>query len=261
MKRFIPSLLLGALIALVAASAPAQAQSQSAAPAAKPAAATHSQTASAAVHRTDPALLHPATLTAKSPDLYEVTFKTTAGDFVVQVTRAWAPIGADRFYNLVKHGFFTDAAFFRVVPGFIVQFGLSANPAVNKVWDKASIKDDPVTQSNHTAYLTFATAGPNTRTTQFFINLGENGALDGQGFAAFGKVTTGMDAVQKIYAGYGEAPDQAKITSDGKPYLDKNFPKLDRILSATVTSPAPAPAVHTAPAHKAATAPPAAKPQ
>jgi cyclophilin family peptidyl-prolyl cis-trans isomerase len=250
-KRFAPWLLIAMLSALVPAPTPAQAQSTT--PAAKPATAAHPH---AATSGTDPALLHPATLTAKAPDVYEVTFKTTAGDFVVTVTRAWAPLGADRFYNLVRHRFFTDAAFFRVVPGFIVQFGLSANPAVNKVWDKASIKDDPVTQSNHTAYLTFATAGPNTRTTQLFINLGENGSLDGQGFAAFGQVTNGMDVVQKIYSGYGESPDQAQITSQGKTYLDKSFPKLDHIISATVTSPAPP--VHTTPAHKAA--PAAAKP-
>jgi peptidyl-prolyl cis-trans isomerase A (cyclophilin A) len=241
-KRLVPWFFIALLFALVPATTPAQAQSTT--PAAHPhATAPHS----------DPALLHPATLTAKAPDVYEVTFKTTAGDFVVTVTRAWAPIGADRFYNLVKHGFFTDAAFFRVVPGFIVQFGLSANPAVNKVWDKASIKDDPVTQSNHPGYLTFATAGPNTRTTQLFINYGENAAaLDAQGFAAFGKVTTGMDVVQKIYSGYGESPDQAMITDQGKAYLDKSFPKLDHIISATVTSPLPP--VHTTPAHKAAPA-------
>jgi len=249
-KRFTPWFLIALLIALVPATTPAQDQSQSTAPAAKPATAAHPH--STAPH-TDPALLHPATLTAKSPDVYEVTVKTTAGDFVVTVTRAWAPLGADRFYNLVKHGFFTDAAFFRVVPNFIVQFGLSANPAVNKVWDNASIKDDPVTQSNHTGYLTFATRGPNTRTTQLFINLAENGSqLDGQGFAAFAQVTTGMDVVQKLYSAYGESPDQARITSEGKAYLDKSFPKLDHIISATVTSPAPA--VHTTPAHKAAPA-------
>jgi peptidyl-prolyl cis-trans isomerase A (cyclophilin A) len=248
-KRFVPLFVIALLVALVPAITPAQSPSQSAAPAAKPAAATHPHPTTPS---TDPALLHPATLTAKAPDVYEVTFKTTAGDFVVTVTRAWAPLGADRFYNLVKHRFFTDAAFFRVMPGFIVQFGLSANAAVNKVWDKASIKDDPVTQSNHTGYLTFATAGPNTRTTQLFINLAENAPLDGQGFAAFGQVTSGMDVVQKIYSSYGESPDQSQITAQGKPYLDKNFPKLDRIISATVTSPAPA--VHTTPAHKAAPA-------
>ncbi len=200
----------------------------------------------------DPGLLHPATLKATAPDQYEVTFKTTAGDFVVSVTRAWAPLGADRFYNLVKHGFFTDASFFRVVPGFVVQFGLNANPQINAAWEKAPIKDDPVTQSNHIGFLTFATAGPNTRTTQLFISLGENAQLDSMGFAAFGQVTTGMDMVQKIFSGYGESPDQAQITAQGKAYLDKSFPKLDHIISATVTSPAPAPPIHhTAPAHKA----------
>lgn len=188
---------------------------------------------------TDSALLHPATLTAKAPDVYDVKFTTTKGDFVVQVTRAWAPLGADRFYNLVQHGFFTDAAFFRIVPGFIVQFGLSADPAVNKVWHSANIKDDRVTQSNRPGSLTFATAGPNTRTTQLFINYGNNTFLDSQGFAPFGKVTSGMDVVQKLYSGYGERPDQGAITTEGKAYLDKNFPNLDRIKSATVVSPAP----------------------
>jgi peptidyl-prolyl cis-trans isomerase A (cyclophilin A) len=190
---------------------------------------------------TDPALLHPATLQGKAPDVYEVKFTTTKGDFVVQVTRAWAPVGADRFYNLVMHGFFTDAAFFRIVPGFIVQFGLSADPGVNKVWHSANIKDDPVTQSNRPGSLTFATAGPNTRTTQLFINFGNNTFLDSQGFAPFGKVTSGMDVVQKLYSGYGERPDQGAITNEGKAYIDKNFPNLDRIKSATVVSPAAAP--------------------
>ncbi|MGA7919328.1 MAG: peptidylprolyl isomerase [Candidatus Acidiferrales bacterium] len=226
-----------------------RAQAQSTTAPATSSTATHH----AAGTKTDPALMHPATLTAKAPDQYEVTFKTTAGDFVVQVTRAWAPLGADRFYNLARHGFFTDAAFFRVVPGFVIQFGLSANPAVNKVWDTAKIKDDGVTQSNKEGYLTFATAGPNTRTTQLFINLADNARLDSMGFSAFGQVTSGMDVVQKIYSGYGEQPDQALITSEGKAYLDKNFPKLDHIISAAITSPAPA--AHTAPAHKAAAKP------
>jgi peptidyl-prolyl cis-trans isomerase A (cyclophilin A) len=199
---------------------------------------------------TDPLLLQPEKLTAKSPDVYEVKLTTTKGDIVVQVTRAWAPIGADRFYNLVKHGFYNDAAFFRIVPGFIVQFGLSANPAVNKAWRSANIKDDPVTQSNRPATLTFATAGPNTRTTQLFINLGNNGPLDGQGFAPFGQVTSGMDVVQKLYSGYGERPDQGSITNEGKAYLDKNFPNIDRIESATIVTPGAAGAAPTKPAPK-----------
>ncbi|HXO45616.1 MAG TPA: peptidylprolyl isomerase [Candidatus Cybelea sp.] len=186
----------------------------------------------------DPALLHPATLTAKSPETYQVKFVTTKGDFVVDVTRAWAPLGADRFYNLVKHGFFTDAAFFRNVPGFIVQFGLSADPGVNKVWQSANIKDDSKKESNAPGTITFATAGPNTRTTQLFINFGNNTFLDSQGFTPFGKVTSGMDVVQKLYSGYGERPDQGAITSQGKAYLDKNFPNIDMIKSATIVSPA-----------------------
>jgi peptidyl-prolyl cis-trans isomerase A (cyclophilin A) len=187
---------------------------------------------------TDPALLHPSQLTAKAPDTFDVKFTTTKGDFVVHVTRSWAPIGADRFYNLVKHGFFTDATFFRVVPGFIIQFGLSANPAVNRVWQPATIKDDPVTQSNKPGTITFATAGPNTRTTQLFINFGDNKFLDGQGFSPFGTVTSGMEVVQSLYSGYGEKPDQGAIQSQGKAYLDKNFPNLDTIKSATIVTPA-----------------------
>jgi peptidyl-prolyl cis-trans isomerase A (cyclophilin A) len=248
-KRISTCLTFCFLAAIFPAGVSAQAGGTTATP--KPSPATHH----AAASHLDPALLHPSTLKATAPDEYEVTFKTTGGDFVVKVTRAWAPLGADRFYNLVKHGFFTDAAFFRVVPGFVVQFGLSASPAVNAAWEKAYIKDDPVTQSNHTGFLTFATAGANTRTTQLFISLGENARLDSMGFSAFGQVTSGMDVVQKIFPGYGESPDQAQITAEGKAYLDKNFPKLDRVLSATVTSPAPAAPVHhtsTAPAHKPA---------
>ena len=225
---------------------PAMAGQTPASPKPPTSAASHPKTTSMT---TDPALLHPATLKAKAPDTFEVTFSTTKGDFVVQVTRAWAPLGVDRFYNLVKHGFFSGAPFFRIVPGFIVQFGLTGDPAVNKVWRDANIKDDPVTQSNTPGTLTFATAGPNTRTTQLFINLGSNGGLDRQGFAPFGKVTSGMDVVQALYSGYGEAPDQNNITTQGKDYFMKNFPKLDLIKSAAVSSPA-APAggaVHSAP--------------
>ena len=181
-----------------------------------------------------PSLMNPASLTAKAPELYKAQFTTTKGDFVVEVHRDWAPLGADRFFNLVKNGFFTDAAFFRVVPGFIVQFGLGANPAVNQVWQKANIKDDPVKQSNKRGTLTFATAGPNTRTTQLFINFRDNAPLDSQGFAAFGTVTEGMEIVDKLYAGYGEKPDQGRITSEGKAYLDKSFPMLDRITAAKI---------------------------
>jgi peptidyl-prolyl cis-trans isomerase A (cyclophilin A) len=186
--------------------------------------------------------MKPASLTAQAPDLFTVNFATTKGDFVVEVHRAWAPHGADRFYNLVKAGFFTDVAFFRYVPGFIVQFGIPADPRVAKVWHGARIPDDPVKQSNTTGTVVFATAGPNTRTTQLFVNLNDNAGLDGQGFAAFGKVVQGMSIVQKLYSGYAEKPDQVRIESEGKAYLDQNFPKLDSVKSATVLSEEAAPA-------------------
>src|SRR5579863_2232736 len=155
-----------------------------------------------------PSLLNPQTLKATAPAVFKARFTTTVGDFVVEVHRDWAPLGADRFYNLVKYGYFTNASFFRVVPGFVVQFGLSADPAVNKVWHQARIQDDPVKQSNKRSYLVFATAGPNTRTTQLFINYVDNARLDGMGFAPFGTVVEGMDVVDKIFPGYGERPRQ-----------------------------------------------------
>src|SRR5262249_9763888 len=152
----------------------------------------------------------------------------------VQVTRVWAPKGADRFYNLVKNGFFDGTRFFRVVPGFVVQFGLSDNPAVSARWHTASIPDDPVTQHNTRGTITFATAGPNTRTTQLFINFGDNTNLDSQGFAPFGKVVDGLEVVDKIYSGYGERPDQKLIESQGTAYLASQFPRLDSIAKATI---------------------------
>ena len=182
----------------------------------------------------DSALMHPDSLKAKAPASYRVAFKTTAGNFTVAVTRAWAPIGADRFYNLVKHGYFNGESFFRVVPGFVVQFGLSGNATLNTVWPTASIQDDPVKQTNAAGTLSFADSGPNSRTTQLFINLGDNARLDGMGFAPFGKIVSGMDAVKKIYSGYGETPDQAQITASGDTYLKANFPHLDRIISARI---------------------------
>ena len=181
-----------------------------------------------------PSLMNPGSLRAKAPDNYKVQFTTTKGNVVIDIHRDWAPLGADRFYNLVRNGFFTDAAFFRVVPNFIVQFGLGANPAVNKIWQNANIRDDSVKESNKRGTLTFATAGPNTRTTQLFINLKDNAPLDSQGFAPFGTVVEGMDIVDKINSAYGERPDQGRITAEGKAYLDKNFPQLDRITAAKV---------------------------
>lgn len=185
-------------------------------------------------------LLQPASLKAQAPAKYRVKFVTTKGNFVVEVTRAWAPLGADRFYNLVKNGFFANASFFRVVQGFVVQFGMSADPAVSMAWQDAKIPDDPVAQSNLRGSLTFATSGRNTRTTQLFINLKDNTQLDRMGFSPFGKVVKGMEVVDRLYSGYGDArpggrgPDQSRINNEGKSYLDKEFPKLDSIKEAVI---------------------------
>src|ERR1700691_4128071 len=202
----------------------ATAQTPTPAPAKKPATAAKGPAAAKTPY--EPALLQPATLRAKAPAEYEVKFVTTQGDFTVKVTRAWAPNGADRFYNLVRHHFYDGATFFRVLPGFMAQFGLSAYPEVSKAWDTATIKDDPIVQSNHRGFLSFATAGPNTRTTQVFVNYGNNEALDRSGFSAFAVVTDGMDVVDKLYSGYGEGapdghgPDQGLIGSKGHLYLE-----------------------------------------
>jgi peptidyl-prolyl cis-trans isomerase A (cyclophilin A) len=192
-----------------------------------------------------PALSNPLSLNAKAPDVYWAKFDTTKGTFVIKVTRDWAPIGADRFYNLVKNGFYNGARFFRMIPGFIVQFGISADPKVSAAWHDADIQDDPVKQSNAAGTVTFATAGPDTRTTQVFINLADNQMLDSRGFAPFGAVTEGMDVAKSFYSGYGEGapqgngPDQQLIQSQGEAYLAANFPKLDKIKSATISQSAP----------------------
>jgi peptidyl-prolyl cis-trans isomerase A (cyclophilin A) len=197
----------------------------------------------------DKALLTPTTLNAKAPETFDVKFTTSAGDFVVHVTRDWAPIGADRFYNLVKHHYFDGVAFFRVLREprpFMAQFGLSPYPEVNKAWENASIHDDPVKHSNKRGTITYAAqTAPNTRSTQVFINFADNSFLDASRFAPFGEVTSGMDVVDKLYGGYGEGapqgagPDQDKASNQGRAYLEKNFPKLDIIKTATiVTAPA-----------------------
>ena len=185
-------------------------------------------------------LLNPASLHATAPADFKAEFVTTKGNFVVEVHKEWAPMGADRFYNLVRGGFFTNAAFFRVVPNFMVQFGLNANPAVNSAWRNANLRDDPVKQSNKRGYITFATAGPNTRTTQLFINFKDNAFLDSQGFAPFGEVVEGLDVVDKINSQYGETPDQGAIQSQGDAYISKNFPNIDKIKSARILPAAPA---------------------
>jgi peptidyl-prolyl cis-trans isomerase A (cyclophilin A) len=181
-------------------------------------------------------LRNPAALTEKAPATYKVKFDTTAGAFVVQVHRDWAPNGADRFYNLVKAGFYDDVRFFRVIPNFMVQFGINGTPSVSTIWSRAQIKDDPVKQSNKRGYITFATAGPNTRTTQVFINFRDNANLDGQGFAPFGEVVDGMNVVDKLYSQYAGKPQEqfVKIQSEGNTFLNKEFPKLDYIKKATI---------------------------
>jgi peptidyl-prolyl cis-trans isomerase A (cyclophilin A) len=228
---------------------------QTTAPAAKPKSTT---TTHAATHAAtyDRALLHPSTLNAKAPDTYQVQFETTRGEFTMTITRAWAPLAADRFYNLVKHHYFDGARFFRVSPGFVVQFGLSAYPEVNAAWDKATIKDEPVTQKNLRGTITFAkTAMPNSRGTQLFINLKDNTFLDSQGFAPFGVIDgKGINVVEMMYDQYGDAAgvnDQENITKGGEKYMAQHYPKLDKITSATLIG-----AAATAPA----TAKPAAKP-
>ena len=244
---------------LIAAAIPASAQTGNTAPAKRKSSTAQKSTAAKSYDR---ALLHPALLKDKAPETYQVKFETSKGDFTVSVTRAWAPQGADRFYNLAEHHFFDNESFFRVLKGFVAQFGISAYPALNAVWQKATIKDDPVTQSNKKYFLTFAKANdPNTRTTQFFINLADNPRLDGMGFAPFGQVTEGMNVVATLYTDYGEGPptgsgpDQDKIQEQGKAYLDKNFPNLDFIKTTTLT-PAPSPATHrTLPAKKTVPAP------
>ncbi|MCC6144733.1 MAG: peptidylprolyl isomerase [Candidatus Hydrogenedentes bacterium] len=166
---------------------------------------------------------------AEAPDTFKVKFHTSAGDFTLKVTKALAPIGVDRFYELVKMGFYDDARFFRVVPGFVVQFGLPGDPALGAEWRAKRIKDDAVKASNKPGTISFATAGANTRTTQLFINLGNNANLDGMGFAPFGEVVEGLDVVQKINSAHGERPNQGAIQQAGNEYLKKTFPDLDYI--------------------------------
>jgi peptidyl-prolyl cis-trans isomerase A (cyclophilin A) len=202
-------------------------------------------------------LTNPATFKTQAPDTFKVKFTTPKGDFIVQVNRAWAPLGADRFYNLIRAGFFNDAHFFRLVKGFVVQFGIHANPAISRVWQNANLDDDPVRESNKRGTISYATRGPNTRTTQLFINLGDNGRLDGMGFAPFAAVVEGMDVVDKLYDGYGEEAQQGLIQEQGAAYLRKNFPMMDFIKSAVIIDPA-APAPAPAPAKPAAAAKPAA---
>lgn len=182
-------------------------------------------------------LRNPEQLKETAPATYKATFDTSAGAFVIEVHRDWAPNEADRFYNLVKNGFYDDCRFFRVVPGFMVQFGMNGNPAIQKIWQNTNMKDDPVKQSNKRGYVSFAQTGaPNSRSTQLFVNFADNTSLDhtGQGFAPFGQVVSGMNVVDKITAQYGERPDQGEIVNKGNAYLNASFPKLDYIKKATI---------------------------
>jgi peptidyl-prolyl cis-trans isomerase A (cyclophilin A) len=224
MKR----ILLGLLSALALASigfAADDAKPAAAAPDKKPDAATFAD---------------PSKLTEKAPESFKAKFTTTKGAFTIEVTRSLSPNGADRFYNLVKSGYFQDVAFFRVIPGFMGQFGIHGDPKVSAAWRGARIQDDPVKGSNKRGYVSFAMAGPNTRTTQFFINLVDNSNLDSMGFSPFGKVVEVQDIVDKINGEYGEGaprgrgPNQGLIQEKGNEYLKASFPNLDYIKSATL---------------------------
>jgi len=185
-------------------------------------------------------LLDPGRFTEVAPETYRVRMETSEGAIVIQVNRAWAPNGADRFYNLVKNGYYDDTRFYRVIADFMAQFGLNKDPQVNAMWRGAAIVDDPATQSNTRGRVTFAMAGPNTRTTQVFINFKDNAYLDESGFAPVGEVVEGLDVVDRIYSGYGETQprgpgvDYQKAFAEGTPYLEANYPQLTKILSTTL---------------------------
>jgi peptidyl-prolyl cis-trans isomerase A (cyclophilin A) len=197
-----------------------------------PAKAPAKTTPAATTHHKAP-MLNPALYKATAPATFKAKFTTTKGIFVVEVHRDWAPIGADRFYNLVKGGYYDGGPFYRVMAGFMAQFGYGPNPAVNKAWEKATLKDDPVTQSNKRGYITFAkTSAPNSRSTHLFINYVDNAFLDGNGFAPFGTVVLGMEVVDSIYKDYGEKMDQNQVREGGIAYVKKGFPNADLILSA-----------------------------
>lgn len=182
-----------------------------------------------------PTVITPAQATETAPAQFTASFDTSRGAFSIQVTREWSPQGADRFYNLVKGHYFDNTRFFRVVPGFMVQWGIHGDgQRVNSLWNNANIPDDPPKQSNTVGMLSFAMAGPNSRTTQVFINYGDNTRLDSMGFAPFGKVVSGMDVVNGIHSSYGETPNQGEIQSQGNEYLGRNFPNLDFVKKAEI---------------------------
>lgn len=185
----------------------------------------------------DNPLLYPQApeMNVQAPDTYRARFETSEGEFVIEVHRDWAPVGADRFYNLVSNGYYDGARFFRVIDGFMVQFGMHADPLVTAQWRAAQLQDDPVVESNARGKVTFAmTNQPNSRTTQVFINFGDNSNLDGMGFAPFGEVVEGMEVVDALYSGYGEDPNQSQIQARGNEYLESEFPELDYVVEATI---------------------------
>jgi len=174
-----------------------------------------------------------------TPETFQAEFETSKGTFVIEVERAWAPVGADHFHALVGDGYYDGVRFFRVVEGFMVQFGMHGDPAVNEKWSNAPIQDDPVVESNVRGMVTFAKRNAkNSRTTQVFVNTVDNPYLDSTGFAPFGRVVSGMDVVDQLYSGYGDAsaggPNQTRIAENGNEYLEENFPKLDYVISARV---------------------------
>jgi cyclophilin family peptidyl-prolyl cis-trans isomerase len=237
-----PILITAVALMLTAPYAPAQTPAK---PAPKPApktppggAATAAKKPAAAKPASKAALMNPSKLTAPAPPVFKATFETSKGDFVVEVHRDWAPKGADRFYNLVKNGFYDDCRFFRVISGFMVQFGINGDPVIQKNWAQANIPDDPVIQKNQRGFMTFAqTNTPNTRSTQVFINFGDNSRLDADRFAPFGQVVSGMDVVDKLYSTYKDAPSQQqqRIQVEGNKYLNAAFPELDYVKRAVIT--------------------------
>ncbi|HEX8210572.1 MAG TPA: peptidylprolyl isomerase [Longimicrobium sp.] len=190
-----------------------------------------------------PALLRQAQVEGRAPEVFRVRFETSRGPFVVEAQRSWSPAGADRFHYLVRNGFYAENRFFRVVNGFMVQFGISGDPAVSAAWSERFIRDEPVLHGNERGTVTFATAGPDARGTQLFINYADNRSLDGQGFTPIGRVVEGMAVVDSLFAGYGEGPpmgprgpDQRRIVSEGNEYLKREFPRLDYITSARIVA-------------------------
>jgi peptidyl-prolyl cis-trans isomerase A (cyclophilin A) len=181
-------------------------------------------------------LMDPAKLVAKAPDTFKAKFETTKGTFVIEVHRDWSPNGADRIYNLVKNGYYDGVKFFRVLPGFVVQWGIHGDPSIANKWLKASIPDDPVKQSNKRGFVSYAMSGPNTRSVQLFINLGDNVKLDGMKFSPVGEVISGMDVVGQLYGEYGDGLRtlQGRIAEEGNAFLEKNYPNLDAIKKATI---------------------------